>query len=216
MRPLLRTRMETMNPETPSEDKRRRPPFAKRYPIAAGMAVSLNRLAASAAAFWAACCLGQPLPQAEAPVAAPTGIVTRVSDGDTLWVRPDAPNATGQRPKPIKLRLRGIDAPERCQGWGPQAQAALAARVLHQRVELQTAHARDDYGRTLGNVLVQGEDISAWMVSQGHAWSYRYRRSDGPYAAQEQAARQSKRGLFADPGAVAPREFRKLHGPCVD
>lgn len=145
-----------------------------------------------------------------------TGVVTRVSDGDTLWVRPDAPAADGGRARPIKLRLRGIDAPERCQDWGPQAQSALAARVLHQRVELQAGPARDDYGRTLGNVLLQGEDISAWMVGQGHAWSYRYRRSEGPYAAQEQAARLSKRGLFADPRAVAPREFRKLHGPCVD
>jgi micrococcal nuclease len=205
-----------MTPEIPPEDTRRRLPFARRYPIAAGIAFGLNRLAASATAFWAACCLGQPLPQAGAPDAAPTGVVTRVSDGDTLWVRPDAPNADGRRPKPIKLRLQGIDAPERCQAWGPQAQAALAARVLHRQVELQTAHARDDYGRTLGNVLLQGEDISAWMVSQGHAWSYRYRRSDGPYAAQEQAARRSKHGLFADPQAVAPREFRRLHGPCMD
>lgn len=165
-----------------------------------------------------AVCLGASPPglQAQTPNPVQAGVVTRVSDGDTLWVRPDAPNAAGRRPKPIKLRLQGIDAPERCQAWGPQAQAALEARVLHQRIELLTADARDDYGRTLGNVLLQGEDISAWMVSQGHAWSYRYRRSDGLYAAQEQAARQFKRGLFADPRAVAPREFRKLHGPCVD
>ncbi|MBS0437681.1 MAG: thermonuclease family protein, partial [Proteobacteria bacterium] len=55
------------------------------------------------------------------PAQALTGIVTHVSDGDTVWVkRDDAP-----RRKPVKLRLAGIDAPERCQPWGAEASAAL-------------------------------------------------------------------------------------------
>ncbi len=171
-------------------------------------------------AAWCACAVallaGPPPPsQAQAADLPAGGVVTRVSDGDTLWIRPDAPPG-GRQAKPFKLRLQGIDAPERCQAWGPQAQAALAARVLHRRVELQSRGASDDYGRALGNVLLAGEDVSGWMVSQGHAWSYRHRRSPGPYAAQEQAARQSGKGLFADPRAVEPREFRKAHGPCTD
>jgi micrococcal nuclease len=136
-----------------------------------------------------------------------SGVVTRVSDGDTLWVRPD----DGSRP--VKLRMQGIDAPERCQPWGPQATAALSGRVLNQRVQVRT-RAYDDYQRAIGSLLFNGEDIAAWMVREGHAWSYRYRRSPGPYAAQEQEARAAKRGLFAESTAIEPRVFRKQHGPC--
>ena len=140
------------------------------------------------------------------------GIVVRVIDGDTVWLRADAAGS-GRSAKPIKLRLQGIDAPERCQLWGAQATAALSERVLHQRVQVHT-RAKDDYQRTLGNLLLKGEDLSEWMVLQGHAWSYHYRHSNGPYADQEQAARGARRGLFADAAAVEPRWFRRDHGPC--
>jgi endonuclease YncB( thermonuclease family) len=144
-------------------------------------------------------------------VAAPAveGVVTHVSDGDTGWVRPD-----GRRARPVKVRLIGIDAPERCQAWGAQATAALQRRVLHQHVVVPT-RGHDDYGRTLGGLrLADGEDISAWMVAQGHAWNYRSRRHGGPYAALEQRARSARRGLFANTAALPPRRFRQSHGPC--
>jgi micrococcal nuclease len=135
-----------------------------------------------------------------------SGVVTRVTDGDTLWVQP----AEGGRP--VKVRLQGIDAPERCQPWGPQAQAALASRVLRQRVQIRT-RAYDDYQRAIGHLELHGEDIAAWMVREGHAWSARFHKSPGPYAAQERQARAAGRGLFASP-AVEPRVFRKTHGSC--
>ena len=134
--------------------------------------------------------------------------VTHITDGDTLWVRID-----GEHGKPIKLRLLGIDAPERCQAGGAQATAALASRVLHQRVQVRT-RAKDDYQRSLAELHLGSEDIAAWMVSGGYAWSYRYHRSLGPYAAQERAARAAGRGIFADPAAIEPRAFRKRFGPC--
>ncbi len=148
---------------------------------------------------------------AQAPTDLPRAVVTRVSDGDTLWVRRVTDSASH---RPIKLRLQGIDAPERCQAWGPQAQQALANRVLNKEVQLQT-RGHDDYERVLGNVWLGDEDVSAWMVEHGHAWSYHYRRSAGPYAMQEDKARKNKRGLFADPQAVEPRQFRKNNGPCT-
>lgn len=142
-----------------------------------------------------------------------TGVVTHVTDGDTVWVQPDAPGSARQRP-PIKLRLRGIDAPEPCQAWGPQASAALASRVLHQRVEVHT-HGKDSYERALGDVwLLGGEDVSAWMVEQGHAWNDGFQRRSGPYAEQQSQASAARRGLFGEPDAIEPRWFRKRHGPC--
>lgn len=135
------------------------------------------------------------------------GVVTHVSDGDTLWVRP----ASGGEPR--KLRLQGIDAPEICQAFGPQSRDALASRLLHQPVVVST-RARDTYGRLLGRISRDGEDMGAWMVSRGYAWSYHYRRNPGPYAAQQWQAQMQRRGLWAGGGAMEPREFRKRHGAC--
>lgn len=135
------------------------------------------------------------------------GTVTRVSDGDTLWVRPAAGG------KPLKVRIDGIDAPEICQDHGRAARKALAARVLGRRLGV-LARGQDDYGRTIAVLALDGEDVAGWMVSQGHAWSYGFGRDGGPYARQQAQAQAAARGLFADLNAVAPRLFRKRHGPC--
>ena len=134
------------------------------------------------------------------------GKVTHVSDGDTVWVR------TAENAKPRKLRLQGIDAPESCQTWGPQASAALSARVQGQFVVVDSS-ARDDYGRLLGRIRHRGDDVARWMVLDGHAWSYRYRHSPGPYATEQAQAQGARRGLWAS-AAVEPREFRTENGSC--
>lgn len=135
------------------------------------------------------------------------GIATRVSDGDTLWVRPAAGG------KPVKVRIDGIDAPEICQAGGQASRIALARRLQGRQIEV---HARriDDYGRTVASLHVQDEDIASWMVDQGHAWSYGIGRAGGPYAAQQSLARAASRGLFASPAPMEPREFRRRHGSC--
>jgi len=136
------------------------------------------------------------------------GVVTHVSDGDTVWVRRD-----GGEHRPVKVRLNGLDAPERCQAWGEEASAALASRVLGRPVTVQ-ASATDVYDRRIVTLVVQGEDVGAWLVAHGHAWSTGFRRHPGRYAAQQQAARAARLGLFADPRAIEPKEFRKTHGAC--
>ena len=135
------------------------------------------------------------------------GTVTHVSDGDSLWVRP----AAGGPPRPV--RVQGIDAPEICQAYGPQARAALAAQVLHRQVRV-ASRARDTYQRTLAQVSVGRLDLGRWMVSRGHAWSYRFHRNPGPYARQEAQARSARLGLWSGPAPLPPRDFRKRHGSC--
>ena len=142
------------------------------------------------------------------PCSALEGVVTRVTDGDTLWVRPL------QGGKPRKLRLQGVDAPERCQPWGAEASSQLSALVQGRSVRAVEGPV-DDHGRRLVRLLCDDIDVGAWMVREGHAWSYRYRRDPGPYAAEEREARAHRRGLFADPAAMPPREFRRTHGPCT-
>ncbi|HMN76818.1 MAG TPA: thermonuclease family protein [Burkholderiaceae bacterium] len=135
------------------------------------------------------------------------GVVRYVIDGDTLLLQADGGG------KPIKLRLLGLDAPEICQAGGREARDALAGRVVGRRV-LATGAVRDDYQRRLVRLTLDGEDIGAWMVLQGHAWSARYRGRSGPYAQEEAAARAARRGLFADPDPQPPHSFRRSHGSC--
>lgn len=133
--------------------------------------------------------------------------VTRVFDGDTLWVRP----LEGGRYR--KLRLEGVDAPEICQAGGVASRDALRAMVLDQVVSVEELRL-DRYGRAVVRLNVQGEDVSASLVKRGLAWSYRWRSSLGPYAAEEARARQKGRGIFSEAGAELPGDFRRRHGPC--
>jgi endonuclease YncB( thermonuclease family) len=145
------------------------------------------------------------------PVAAPAArfqaTVSHVTDGDTVWVRP----AHGG--PPLHVRINGIDAPEICQAFGPESRDALATLVLHKRVTVITRGA-DDYQRTVARLRVGREDVGAWMVAHGYAWSYRFRRDPGPYAREETRARDARTGLWGVAGAEVPRDFRVRHGSC--
>lgn len=147
---------------------------------------------------------------AKAGVTSKTGTVSRVVDGDTVWV------STNARKKPLKVRILGMDAPEICQAGGPASQKALEGRLLGQTVTLAVprSRSRDDYGRVLAKIELRGEDVGGWMVSRGQAWSYGFRRSAGPYAEEQARAVAARRGLFADSRAENPRLFRKRHGSC--
>lgn len=146
-----------------------------------------------------------------APAARPlrefSGEVTRVVDGDTLWVTPEGGAA------PVVVRLSGIDAPERCQPWGSEATQALTEAALHKTVTVRVS-AHDDWGRSVAKVFDGRLDVGDRLVRDGHAWSLRYRYDRGPYVAEERMALALRRGLHATPGAIEPREFRKRHGPC--
>ncbi len=151
---------------------------------------------------WITCALAQAV-RAEVYL----GQVVGIPDGDTLWLKPDGGHA------PRKLRLVGLDAPEICQRGGLAARAALVSMVDHQRVSVTVKYS-DVYGRGLARVRLHGQDVGAAMVQAGQAWSSRWRRSQGPYAAEELSARAAKRGLFADPAPELPSDFRKRHGSC--
>ena len=135
------------------------------------------------------------------------GVVSHVTDGDTLWVKP------GGRGQAVEIRLVDLDAPETCQAFGPQAQRALADLVLHQTVVVRTRGV-DDFQRALAQVSYRGRDVNAWLVREGHAWSSTFHGRRGPYRKFEDEAREARRGLWASGGAVEPRQFRRRHGRC--
>ena len=138
---------------------------------------------------------------------AQSGVVTRVVDGDTVWV---AISASGDV---LKVRIEGIDAPEMCQPGGAEASQALKRRVMGQNV-MVVSGAHDKFGRTVGTLHMQGQDMGRWMVAQGHAWVYSYRHKKGPYAGELVQAQLARRGVFSGGAAVEPRQFRKSHGSC--
>ncbi len=132
---------------------------------------------------------------------------TYVSDGDTLWVAPLGGHARR------KLRLLGLDAPEICQNGGVASRTALQQLVAHQRLHIQV-NFQDSYGRGLARIRVQEQDLGALMVQSGQAWSSRWHRRLGPYAKEEAQARGAQLGLFGDPAAEWPGDFRKHFGSC--
>jgi micrococcal nuclease len=134
------------------------------------------------------------------------GQVTRVVDGDSLWLTP----ASGP---PLEVRLVGIDAPEGCQAGGTQSRRMLEELVLRRMVSVRS-EGRDDFGRTLGTVMLDGLNVNQRLVEEGQAWSYRFKWDQGPYVKQERMAQALQRGVFASADAVMPREFRRSHGPC--
>lgn len=139
------------------------------------------------------------------------GKVTHVTDGDTLWVQPSNRNRDGIPAR--KIRIEGIDAPEICQQYGLESKQALQQLILLQNVTVITRRI-DDYGRDVAKITFETRDVGTWMVFQGHAWSYHYRHSAGPYAKPEREAQSAKRGLFATSSPTEPRIFRREHGSC--
>jgi micrococcal nuclease len=137
-----------------------------------------------------------------------TGQVSRIVDGDTLWLK------TAADAEPVVVRIEGIDAPESCQPGGGDATEALTKLALNRNVTVRIA-ARDDHGRTVGKVFDGSTDLGDRMVRDGHAWSMRFKYDRGPYVAEERMAQALKRGLHAESGAVMPRDFRQRNGECA-
>ena len=132
------------------------------------------------------------------------GRVVRVADGDTLSVL-DAANAQH------KIRLYGIDTPERDQPHGKIAWSALSELVAGRSVGIVEVET-DSYGRTVGTVYLGDQNVNLAMVEQGHAWWYRrHAQHERPLEAAEKQARKEGRGLWADSNPIPPWEWRRRY-----
>jgi len=135
------------------------------------------------------------------------GRVVGVSDGDSITVL-----SNGRQNH--KIRLAGIDAPERGQPWASRSRQRLAALVFGREVDVETGKV-DRYGRTLGKVLVDGRDAGLVLLRAGLAWHYKAYQHEQVgedrwrYALAEHEARAYAEGLWGDPAPVPPWEYRK-------
>ena len=126
-----------------------------------------------------------------------SGKVVSVHDGDTITILTEK--------EQIKIRLFGIDAPELKQAYGKKSKQFLSNLIAGQIVEVKE-NGNDRYGRTIGTISLNGEDINAQMVENGYAWAYR--RFSKKYAPQESETKFEKRGLWRD-DPIPPWEWRK-------
>ena len=135
------------------------------------------------------------------------GKVVGVADGDTITVL-DATNTKH------KIRLQGIDAPEKAQAFGQKSKQSLHELVHSKQVTIEF-QKKDQYGRTLGKVLLNGNDICLEQIKLGMAWHYKQYESTQPkedraqYRQTEQDAKASKVGLWNDKNPIPPWEFRR-------
>lgn len=133
------------------------------------------------------------------------GRVVGVADGDTLTLLESAGRAG--RPVMHRVRLAGIDAPERGQAFGRQAKRSLAELVYGKQVRVEIRD-RDQYGRLVGRVFVGALDVNREQLRRGLAWVYRHYNADPDDLAAEAEARQARRGLWVEAHPVPPWEFR--------
>jgi len=130
-----------------------------------------------------------------------------VADGDTVTVV-DSSNTQH------RIRLEGIDAPEKRQAYGSKSKESLAAMIFGNEVTVVYGKT-DQYGRLVGKILLDGKDINLEQVKAGMAWHYKeYEREQAPedrelYAKAEDEAHTARRGLWWDQEPVEPSEFRR-------
>lgn len=132
------------------------------------------------------------------------GRVVGITDGDTITVL-DAEKHQH------KVRLAYIDAPERRQPFGSHARRQLSELVFGKSVNVDRL-GLDRYGRVIGRVTIEGQDINLAMITAGMAWhDYWDRQALGmrqAYARAEMQARETRLGLWSHDDPVRPREFR--------
>lgn len=136
-----------------------------------------------------------------------TGRVVGVLDGDTIDV------LTVEK-RVLRVRLSGIDAPERRQPFAAASKRALSDLVFKKQVLVQ-GDKYDRYGRFVGKVLASGRDVNLAMVEQSFAWHYKVYAVEQPeadraeYSQAELTARTRRIGLWRDSAPMPPWSFRR-------
>jgi endonuclease YncB( thermonuclease family) len=136
-----------------------------------------------------------------------TGEIVGITDGDTATI-------LTQENIRDRIRLAGIDAPEHRQPYGRASRYALSDLVYGRIVTVEW-HKRDRYGRIVGKILIDGKDAGLAQIEAGLAWHYKaYQNEQEPadresYAQAEEAARTKRLGLWQDPHAMPPWQWRR-------
>jgi micrococcal nuclease len=130
------------------------------------------------------------------------GRIIAIKDGDTIVLL--------QNNHQYKIRLSSIDCPEKSQAYGTQAKYFTSGLVYRKKVRAEVK-TKDRYGRFVAEVfLPDGRSLSRELVRNGFAWHYIVHSYDSSLAELEEQARLRKLGLWKDPHAIPPWDFRKI------
>jgi endonuclease YncB( thermonuclease family) len=111
-----------------------------------------------------------------------------------------------------RVRLHGIDCPEKNQAFGRRAGQATSALIFGKEITMKT-HGKDEHGHTVADVILpDGTNVNQQLVREGWCWWY---PEDAPkdlaLKQSEQEAKRERKGLWADPDPVPPWLYRRLH-----
>ena len=127
--------------------------------------------------------------------------VVGITDGDTFTV-------INRDKLQLKVRIIGIDAPEKNQAYGSKAKQALSDLIFKKQIEIDVQY-QEKWGRFAAKVYTaDGQDVGLLMLQQGMAWHNVNYDKTASYSAAEKTARAAKKGLWKDANPVAPWEFR--------
>jgi micrococcal nuclease len=129
------------------------------------------------------------------------GKAVKVSDGDTFTI------LTSDK-KQIKIRLYGIDAPEKGQDFGNVAKEYLGQLLKDQVVTIKSK-GRDRYGRTVGIATVGSKNINEELLKAGLVWHFKDYDTNPNWNLLEVRAREQKKGLWSHTKPIPPWDFRK-------
>ena len=139
------------------------------------------------------------------------GRVVGVSDGDTVTV------LTAEN-RQFKIRLSGIDAPEKKQPFGAHAKETLSRQLFGQAVTVEWSKT-DRYGRIVGKIEIDGVDANLEQIREGSAWVYTQYLRELPvedrklYLEAERQAKSERRGLWRDNDPEPPWQWRHDRRP---
>lgn len=134
------------------------------------------------------------------------GRIVGITDGDTVTVLTPARIQK-------KVRLAGIDAPEKGQPFGQASKRQLSELAFQREVSVQW-NKEDRFGRIVGVIIVNGEDVGLSLLRSGFAWHFkRYAHEQSSsdraaYAKAEEQAQAARVGLWRDPQPIPPWEYR--------
>ena len=141
-----------------------------------------------------------------APIETISGKVIRVADGDTITIL----NAEN---KQTKIRLYGIDAPEKAQDFGNKSREKLASLVAGKNINVMVMDI-DRYGRSVGRIKIGEQEVAEEMLKAGMVWLYTaYCKIPEckHWKELETQAKTAKIGLWSNPTAQEPWLWRKAH-----
>ena len=134
-----------------------------------------------------------------------TGKVISVADGDTITILDEGKQQT-------KIRLYGIDTPEKAQAFGKKAKKFTASLTAGKQANV-TVYDTDRYGRSVGVVFVNGINVNEEIIKNGYAWQYRkYCKASfcSDWLKLEEHARSFAFGLWDESNPQPPWDWRKF------